>query len=98
MRLPPLNAVRAFEAAARLNGFARAAEELSVTPAAVSHQVKLLEDHLGVKLFNRLPRGLQITAAGQELMPDVARGFAHLARAIGALSGGELAGRLSINA
>jgi len=98
MRLPPLNAIRAFEAAARLGGFARAASELNVTPAAVSHQVKSLEAHLGAHLFNRLPRGLELTSAGQELLPEISRGFAHLARAVGALSGGELAGRLTVNA
>ena len=97
MRLPPLNAIRAFEAAARLGGFVRAANELNVTPAAVSHQVKSLEAHLGIHLFNRLPRGLELTSAGQELLPEISRGFAHFARAVGALSGGELAGRLTVN-
>ena len=98
MRLPPLNAIRAFEAAARLGGFVKAAGELNVTPAAVSHQVKSLEAHLGVRLFNRQPRGLELTTAGLELLPDVTRGFAHFSRAVGALSGGQLAGRLTINA
>ena len=98
MRLPPLNAIRAFEAAARLGGFARAADELNVTPAAVSHQVKSLEAHLDIQLFNRLPRGLELTSAGQELLPNISRGFAHFARAVGALSGGQLAGRLTVNA
>lgn len=97
MRLPPLNAIRAFEAAARLGGFARAAEELNVTPAAVSHQVKQLEAHLGITLFNRLPRGLELTSAGQEILPNLTRGLAHFARAVGAVSGGELAGRLTVN-
>ena len=63
-RLPPLNAVRAFEAAARHLSFTRAAEELNVTQAAVSHQVKALEDRLGVPLFRRLNRGLLLTDAG----------------------------------
>ena len=58
MRLPPLNSLRAFEAAARLGGFAVAAEELNVTPAAISHQVKALEADLQIQLFRRLPRGL----------------------------------------
>jgi LysR family glycine cleavage system transcriptional activator len=98
MRLPPLNAIRAFEAAARLGGFARAANELNVTPAAVSHQVKSLEAHLGIPLFNRLSRGLELTSAGQELLPEISRGFAYFERAVGALSGGELAGRLTVNA
>lgn len=97
MRLPPLNAIRAFEAAARLGGFVKAADELYVTPAAVSHQVKSLEAHLGVQLFNRQPRGLELTSAGLELLPDISRGFAHFARGLGALSGGELAGRLTLN-
>ena len=52
-RLPPLNALKAFEAAARSESFARAAEELCVTPGAVSHQVKALEATLGIRLFNR---------------------------------------------
>ncbi|MCP5083057.1 MAG: transcriptional regulator GcvA [Alphaproteobacteria bacterium] len=98
MRLPPLNAIRAFEAAARLGGFVKAAGELHVTPAAVSHQVKSLEAHLGVKLFNRQHRGLELTTAGLELLPEVSRGLAHFSRAVGALSGGELAGRLTVNA
>ncbi len=98
MRLPPLNAIRAFEAAARLGGFAKAADELHVTPAAISHQVKSLEAHLGLQLFNRQPRGLELTSAGLEILPELSRGFAHFARAVGALTGGELAGRLTINA
>lgn len=97
MRLPPLNSLRAFEVAARLGGFVAAADELSVTPAAVSHQVKSLEAHLGIQLFRRLPRGLELTNAGQELLPNISRGLAHFARAVGGLSGGELAGRLTIN-
>ena len=64
-RLPPLNALRAFEAAARHGSFARAADELAVTPAAVSQQIRLLEADLGVSLFNRLPRGLILTEAGR---------------------------------
>ncbi|PLX45809.1 MAG: LysR family transcriptional regulator [Hyphomicrobiales bacterium] len=97
MRLPPLNALRAFEAAARLGGFTNAAEELNVTPAAISHQVKTLEAHLQTQLFLRLPRGLKLTNAGQELLPEISRGLAHFARAAGRLSGEELAGRLTIN-
>lgn len=64
MNLPPLAAVRAFEAAARLGGFARAAEELHVTAAAVSHQVRLLEAWLGESLFERHARGVGLTAQG----------------------------------
>jgi LysR family transcriptional regulator, glycine cleavage system transcriptional activator len=64
-RLPPLNALRAFEAAARHLSFLKAAEELHVTPGAVSQQVKALEEQLGVALFRRLPRGVLLTDAGQ---------------------------------
>ncbi|MGE3925925.1 MAG: transcriptional regulator GcvA [Lautropia sp.] len=62
--LPPLNALRAFEAAARHLSFTAAASELNVTPAAISQQVRRLEDHLGVALFRRLPRGLALTGLG----------------------------------
>jgi LysR family glycine cleavage system transcriptional activator len=65
-RLPPLTALRAFEAAGRHANFARAAEELSITPAAVSQQVRSLEDFLGIRLFTRRARGVELTAAGAE--------------------------------
>ncbi|MEO1191938.1 MAG: transcriptional regulator GcvA [Pseudomonadota bacterium] len=77
--LPPLNALRAFEAAARHLSFKLAADELSVTPAAVSHQVKSLEDLLGVPLFVRMTRALQLTAAGQAALPLLSEGFDRLA-------------------
>src|SRR2546427_7264328 len=67
-QLPPLNALRAFEAAARSESFTRAAEELCVTQGAVSHQVKSLEDTLGIKLFNRERQRLIITDAGREYL------------------------------
>src|SRR6266513_4021476 len=67
-RLPPLNALKAFEAAARSESFTRAAEELCVTQGAVSHQVKSLEDTLGIKLFNRERQRLVITDAGREYL------------------------------
>ncbi len=70
-RLPPLNAMRAFEAAARHLSFTRAAAELNVTQAAVSHQIKSLEDHLGMPVFRRLNRALMLTDAGQSLFPAV---------------------------
>ena len=77
-RLPSLNALRAFEAAARHLSFTRAAEELFVTQAAVSHQVKALEEHLGRKLFRRLNRALLLTDDGQAYLPAVSRAFALL--------------------
>lgn len=74
-RLPPLPALRAFEAAARHMSFKRAASELGVTPTAISHQIKLLEDTLGVRLFDRQPRKLVITAAGMALFPGLKDGL-----------------------
>jgi LysR family glycine cleavage system transcriptional activator len=70
-RLPPLNAIRAFEAAARHLNFNQAARELNVTASAISHQVKTLEDYFGVKLFNRLPRNVSLTPAGRDYLPAV---------------------------
>src|SRR4051812_46326534 len=70
-RLPPLNALKAFEAAARHESFTRAAEELCVTQGAVSHQVKALESELAVKLFNRERRRLIITEAGRDYLAVV---------------------------
>lgn len=66
-----MTAIRAFEAAARHLSFNRAADELNVTPSAVSHQIKTLEDHFGVKLFNRLPRSVSLTPEGREFLPGV---------------------------
>ncbi len=81
-RLPPLNALRAFEAAARHLSFTKAARELNVTPAAISHQVKALEEHLGVALFRRLTRALRLTDAGQTAYPKLSEGFDRLAEAV----------------
>lgn len=74
-RLPPLLALRAFEAAAAHLSFQRAALELSVTPSAISHQVRALEDTLGQPLFRRLTRQLALTPAGQRLFDDLRTGF-----------------------
>jgi LysR family glycine cleavage system transcriptional activator len=79
--LPPLNALRAFEAAARHLSFTRAAAELFVTQAAVSHQIKALEGHVGVKLFRRLPRQLLLTDEGQAYAHALTDVFARLGRA-----------------
>ena len=80
-RLPPLTALRAFEAAARHMSFAKAAGELHVTPAALSFQIKTLEEHLGQPLFRRLNRAVELTEAGRTLQPGAAEGFGALARA-----------------
>ncbi|MGH9577244.1 MAG: transcriptional regulator GcvA, partial [Terriglobales bacterium] len=77
-----MNGLRAFEAAARHLSFATAAKELHVTPAAISHQIKGLEEHLGLKLFRRLKRGLELTRAGQVLLPKLSEGFGRLGDAL----------------
>lgn len=77
-RLPPLTALRAFEAAARHMSFAMAAAELNVTPAALSFQIKALEDHLGQPVFRRLNRAVELTKIGQLLAPATSQGFASL--------------------
>jgi LysR family glycine cleavage system transcriptional activator len=89
--LPPLNALRAFEAAARHLSITRAAEELHVTPAAVSHQVKGLEAYLGVQLFKRANRSLLLTDAGQACLPD------RLAEAMEAVRAGDESGPLTVS-
>ncbi|MEM7188931.1 MAG: transcriptional regulator GcvA [Pseudomonadota bacterium] len=77
--LPPLRALRAFEAAARHLSFARAAAELNVTPGAISHQIKALEDWLGSPLFHRMTRALRLTEAGARALPLLTDGFDKLA-------------------
>jgi LysR family glycine cleavage system transcriptional activator len=82
-RLPPLNALRSFEAAARHGGFAAAAEELCVSHSAISHQVKKLEQYLGVELFSREGKGVNLTAAGSEYYPAIRAAFDRIADATG---------------
>jgi len=81
-RLPPLNALRAFEAVARLLSVKKAAAELHVTPAAVSHQIKLLEDLTGRALLVRKPRGIELTDAARAALPHLAEGFDQLLQAV----------------
>ena len=85
-RLPPLNMLRAFEAAARLRSFKRAAEELSVTPTAISHQIRALEAQLGLRLFERQTRQVLPTAEAARLYPVLRDGFDAFAAAIDELS------------
>jgi len=80
--LPPLNALRAFESAGRHLSFTKAAAELNVTPAAISHQVKALEAALEVPLFRRLTRALRLTDAGQAALPTLSQGFDKLAQGV----------------
>ncbi|MEM6711327.1 MAG: transcriptional regulator GcvA [Pseudomonadota bacterium] len=85
-RLPTLNGLQAFEATARHMSFARAADELSLTPSAVSYQVKTLEDRLGTPLFVRLNRAIQLTEDGQALFPELREAFARMRLAVDRLS------------
>jgi LysR family glycine cleavage system transcriptional activator len=82
---PPLNALRAFEAAARHLSLARAALELNVTPGALSHQIRGLEEHLGLRLFDRGVRSIALTAAGKALYPGLQAGFLHIREALASL-------------
>jgi LysR family glycine cleavage system transcriptional activator len=81
-RLPPLNALRVFEAAARHLSFKEAANELNITQAAVSHQIKSLEEYLGVELFRRAGRGVQMSDAARACLPKLREGFDALAAAV----------------
>ncbi|TQV72469.1 transcriptional regulator GcvA [Denitrobaculum tricleocarpae] len=95
--LPPLNALRAFETAARHLSFTKAAAELNVTPAAVSHQIKALEELLGVLLFRRLPRALRLTDAGQAALPILGQGFEKLSQAVEQIRAHSESGLLTIS-
>lgn len=91
-KLPPLSALRIFEAAGRRDSFTAAAAELGVTPSAVSHGVRVLEDSLGVPLFHRDQRGMRLTAAGEMLRAEATRAFTGLSRCVEALKGGAVRG------
>jgi len=95
-RLPPLNSLRAFEATGRLLSISRAADELSVTPGAVSQQIRTLEDYLQIKLFKRLNRAIVLTDAGQVFLPLVSSGFDQLVQALQVLERHSCDGPLTI--
>src|SRR5215471_10269095 len=97
-RLPPLKALRAFEAAARHLSFKAAAEELGLTPTAVSHQIRLLETVAGGALFRRRPRPLTLTAAGEVLFPAVQSGFDAMAEAFATTNSGFVSRRQAATA
>ncbi|WP_018185237.1 LysR family transcriptional regulator [Kaistia granuli] len=94
----PLNALKAFEASARHLSFTRAAIELAVTQAAVSHQVKSLEARLGSPLFRRLPRGLALTDEGQALLPALRESFDRIAGVLEQFEGGHVREVLNVGA
>lgn len=97
-RLPPLNALRAFESAARHLNFSRAADELSVTPGAVSQQIQNLEDYVGAPLFRRTPKGLLLTDAAQTALPALREAFDRLAEAASLLTAAVDGRRLTLTA
>lgn len=96
-RLPPLNALRSFEAAARHMSFTKAAEELFVTQAAVSHQIKTLEEWLGLKLFRRLNRRLLLTDEGQAYMGPIRDALSSIVAATDSLKQSESEGLLTVS-
>jgi len=96
-RLPPLTTLRLFEAAGRLSSFKAAAEELNVTPSAVSHGIRTLEDWLGTRLFTRGSRGLALTAAGAAFLPQVQAALNLLVQAVDGVPGRRVPRRLTIS-
>ena len=98
MKLPPLNSIRAFEAAARHLSFKEAAEELFVTPAAISYQIKTLESYLGVRLFIRENRSILLTPAAQRCLIDIKEGFELIANGIEKAQANPYSGILNISA
>lgn len=98
VRIPPLNALRAFEAAARHLSLVAAANELCVTPAAISHQIKGLEDYLRVALFKRVKRRVVLTEQGQLILPELKQAFALIGRAMDSLAKAETRDVLTVSA
>jgi LysR family transcriptional regulator, glycine cleavage system transcriptional activator len=96
--LPPLSALRAFEAAARLESFSKAAEELNVTPAAISHQIHALEEDLGVQLFRRLNRQVELTASARVLLPGLTEAFTEIRASVRRLRAHNDTGTLTVTA
>ncbi|MDM0071592.1 LysR substrate-binding domain-containing protein [Variovorax sp. J31P207] len=96
-RLPPLNALRAFDAVARHETVVRAADELNVTPSAVSHQLRILEESLGVQLFARHKARLKLTAHGNSLLPAVRTAFQQIANAAARIGDAVMVGDLVVS-
>ena len=95
--LPPLLSLRVFESCARLRSFKRAAEELHITPAAVSHQIKALEEHLGVTLFRRLIRQVELTPAAELMLPKIREGLDCFAAAVDLVRPDSESGSVTVN-
>ncbi|CCG85892.1 LysR family transcriptional regulator AmpR [Erwinia piriflorinigrans] len=92
----PLNSLRAFEAAARLLSFTKASKELNVTHAAISQQVKALEQHLNCRLFIRISRGLMLTAEGESLLPILNDSFDRIANTLDRFSDGQVREKMKV--
>jgi LysR family transcriptional regulator, glycine cleavage system transcriptional activator len=96
--LPPLNWLRSFEASARIASFTGAAEELALTQAAVSYQVRALERHLGFPLFERLPQGVRLTEMGKAYLPSIRKAFDEIAASTMGLFGADAGASLTVRA
>src|SRR5260370_40516252 len=96
--LPPLSALRAFESAARLKSFSRAADELNVTPAAISHQIHALEEDFGIRLFDRRSRAVELTASARLLLPGLSDAFAGIQTAVRRVRGARHTRTLTVTA
>ncbi|MEL7189767.1 MAG: LysR family transcriptional regulator [Pseudomonadota bacterium] len=94
----PLNALRVYDAAARHLSFTRAADELAVTPAAVGQQIRALEDHLGVVLFRRTSKGLELTPEGEAGLDPLREGFLRFEESVQAMQAGQASDRYTIAA
>src|SRR5260221_5949462 len=96
--LPPLRALRAFKAGARHMSFSKAADELHVTPAAISHQIHSLEEDLGVRLFYRMNRSIELTASARVLLPGLSEAFAEIQSSVRRLRAHNDTGTLTVTA
>src|ERR1700736_5286195 len=96
--LPPLSALGPLEAAARHMSFSKAADELHVTPAAVSHQIHALEEDLGVRLFYRMNRSIELTASARVLLPGLSEAFAEIQSSVRRLRAHNDTGTLTVTA
>src|SRR5215469_8684037 len=96
--VPPLSALRAFEASARHLSFSKAADDLPVTPAAISHQIHALEEDLGVKLFHRMNRSIELTASARVLFPGLSEAFAGIQSSVRRLRAHNDTGTLTVTA
>lgn len=97
-RIPPLNHLRAFEAAARHLSFRGAAEELNVTHAAVSHQIRALEERFGIRLFNRITRGVTLTDEARDLADVLTKALDDINAGVGKFEAGAMVGTIKISA